>query len=828
MYHTFDADEENILKQKKQEEEADKQTEAETTMGKANPHNATYGAANLSLKHLLAAIESKQDDLSITETELSTLLSDVRKNRSKWASEDKIGQEELYEAAEKVVMQLRGTTEHSTAFLNKVNKRDAPNYFNIIKRPMDLNTVMKKLKGFQYKSKAEFVEDLMLIWNNCLKYNADPNHFLRVHANAMRAKTLQMIPLIPDITVRDRSEVEAEEARLVKEEAESDDDDKDKQQPKAGARMMGPGGKHTAKGRKRKLHHEETPGAGSRASPFPRLESVEASLTPRIATPGPSNELEEDQKYDTAEVDFNDIEGLLYQELFGEKVLSLCLQRSELFEGNHLQVDKPALLLSGSDMARFEEIEADAFKSEEAHQEAKQERKSFNRGFITSIEENDDLLVEYGTGLGLPSVPWELSTHNNDEGLDNTTLESIGESGYVNRTGLAPGILANLQEMQHIRKISFKIGVIRQMQQQAYMHQTQLKPYTPEDIVEPDLDMESRLPNRDKHNEEASRCALRRNIAKISMHTGFEDTELMAIDALTEVAADYMGKLGRSLKMWMESKEPSSTFTLEDIITNVLEEHGIEGVSSLDYYIQNDIERHNQRLVDQKKKLAVFVADLLRPGANEMNDSEFKDGSDQFMTGDFSEELGDDFFGFRELGLDQELGLTSMSVPLHLLQSRFAASSMQNTVDDNHEHITSVPEYPAITRALAEQQIEPIRSFLLKRFEISSATALSDASNGEPSQVILLEGDQLPAKLRNSRPKVPPTGKLPGVKKRHPSKNFYRPPQPLWAKQPSPPLSNMQKNEKQEQNDLGLGQDGLHLGMLGANNGFVNGNGAVY
>lgn len=820
MYHTFDADEDNILKQKKQEE-ADKQMELETAAaGKPIPHNATYGAANLSLKHLLSAIESKQDELAITETELSTLLLDVRKNRSKWASEDKIGQEELYEAAEKVVLQLRGTTEHSTAFLNKVNKRDAPNYFNIIKKPMDLNTVHKKLKGLQYKSKTEFVDDLMLIWNNCLKYNADPNHFLRVHANAMRAKTLQMIPFIPDITIRDRAEVEAEEARQIKEEIESEAEDKEKQQPKAGARMKTQGGKHSSKGRKRKLQNEETPGAtGARASPFPRLESFEPSLTPRNTTPGPNNDLDEDQKFDAAEVDFNDIEALLYQELFGDKVLSVCLQRSEIFKDNRLQADKPALLKSGKEMGRFQEVENDAFKSEEAHQETKQEPRGFNRGFITSMEDNDDILVEYSTGLGLPAVPWELSPFNKSEGLDNAVLETSEESGYVNRTGLAPAYLANLQEMQQIRKICFKIGVIRQMQQQAYLHQAQLKPYAPEDIVEPDLDDESRLPNRDKYNEEASRMALRRNIAKISMHTGFEDTEVMAMDALTEIAADYIGKLGKSMKLWMESSTSSEQISLEDILANVLGENGIDGVESLDNYIPNDIERHHQRLVDQKKKLAVFVSDLLRPTSSEMNDAEFKDGSEQFVSGDFSEELGDDFFGFKELGLDEELGLTSMSVPLHLLQSRFAISNSQNSADADHEHILAVPEYPHISRDAAQHQIEPIRSFLLKRFDVTSATTLSDESDDAPSQVILVEGDQLPAKLRNSRPKVPPTGKLPGVKKKQPSKVFYRPVKPQPQQHAGDPAAQGQSDQPMFGQAAG---NSIHE----SSNGFANGNGS--
>jgi transcriptional activator SPT7 len=44
----------------------------------------------------------------------------------------------------------------------------------------------KKLKTLSYKSKAEFVADLDLIWANCLKYNADVQHPLRRNANSMR------------------------------------------------------------------------------------------------------------------------------------------------------------------------------------------------------------------------------------------------------------------------------------------------------------------------------------------------------------------------------------------------------------------------------------------------------------------------------------------------------------------------------------------------------------------------------------------------------------------------------------------------------------------
>ncbi|XP_067940082.1 bromodomain-containing protein 3-like [Watersipora subatra] len=44
-------------------------------------------------------------------------------------------------------------------------------YFDIIKKPMDLGTVKEKMEGRQYPSHVEFVEDVRLIFMNCYRYN---------------------------------------------------------------------------------------------------------------------------------------------------------------------------------------------------------------------------------------------------------------------------------------------------------------------------------------------------------------------------------------------------------------------------------------------------------------------------------------------------------------------------------------------------------------------------------------------------------------------------------------------------------------------------------
>jgi len=42
----------------------------------------------------------------------------------------------------------------------------------VILNPMDFQTMSKKVKQKQYKSKREFKDDLELIWSNCYTYNA--------------------------------------------------------------------------------------------------------------------------------------------------------------------------------------------------------------------------------------------------------------------------------------------------------------------------------------------------------------------------------------------------------------------------------------------------------------------------------------------------------------------------------------------------------------------------------------------------------------------------------------------------------------------------------
>lgn len=123
-------------------------------------------------------------------------------------------------------------------------------------------------------------------------------------------------------------------------------------------------------------------------------------------------------------------------------------------------------------------------------------------------------------------------------------------------------------------------------------------------------------------------------------------------------------------------------YSIHESILQTLWDNGIE-LESLESYVKEDTDRMTNKLSTLHERMKSHLAELLRPALSTENgpagDREFHDGSEQFVGGDFAEELQEDFFGFKELGLDKEFGL-GVSVPLHLLQNRmYTAHQSQNT-----------------------------------------------------------------------------------------------------------------------------------------------------
>lgn len=285
------------------------------------------------------------------------------------------------------------------------------------------------------------------------------------------------------------------------------------------------------------------------------------------------------------------------------------------------------------------------------------------------------------------------------------------------------------------------------------------------------------------------RAALQRSVGKIFYHAGFEEFQPSALDAVTDVAARFFQNLVCSLGIYRETPKmkvdtPISLpggqtttwaprFTQEEAILHTLHANGVD-IETLDAYVKDDVERLGSKLAGMHDRMRSYYAELLRPAMDNVGADgagAFHDGSEQFVGGDFAEDIGEDFFGFKELGLDREFGLT-FSVPLHLLQNRVhSAYARQDNkyvlsciIERNSANLRSniattgvvmpePPKFEPVTIQTADNQIGLVQGWFLSKLHDGSTQPLT-------------EDDDLPPKQRFPKPRLPPTGKISSPRKR--------------------------------------------------------------
>ena len=217
---------------------------------------------------------------------------------------------------------------------------------------------------------------------------------------------------------------------------------------------------------------------------------------------------------------------------------------------------------------------------------------------------------------------------------------------------------------------------------QEQMYQGQFQKHDPVPFLEQDV--ESHVVSDDGLTIAplVTRAALQRSVGKLLVHAGFEECQPSALDAFTDLAGDYFTKLVHTLNQYSQAPQVpvygsegqltfKEMFTNEEKILHALQENGAD-LDGLDSYVTEDVERAGSRITATHDRMKAFLAESLRPAlvdAGPDGSNAFNDNSEQFVSGDFAEELGEDFFGFKDLGLD-----IGFSVPLHLLQNR-----MRNT-----------------------------------------------------------------------------------------------------------------------------------------------------
>lgn len=63
------------------------------------------------------------------------------------------------------------THKSSWPFLKPVNREDVDDYYEVIKEPIDLETISQRIKSGHYKDVQTFKDDVIRMFTNCRQYN---------------------------------------------------------------------------------------------------------------------------------------------------------------------------------------------------------------------------------------------------------------------------------------------------------------------------------------------------------------------------------------------------------------------------------------------------------------------------------------------------------------------------------------------------------------------------------------------------------------------------------------------------------------------------------
>ncbi|KIK61029.1 hypothetical protein GYMLUDRAFT_586847 [Collybiopsis luxurians FD-317 M1] len=650
------------------------------------------------MNHLLKTLSDSKVK-ALPDVDLKSLLSTVRDGRGR--KDENALSNAFYDSLEGVLADLRTVTldnHDAEAFLKPVLKAEVPTYSDVISNPMDFQTMGKKLKSRSYKSKKEFKDDLDLIWANCIQFNTE-HHGISKAAMRLKAKAEKLLANVTDRRERldphlpnDLSTLGAIKINGINGRAHTRTPSASKT-PTLSTKSSSIA--KAVKIARRSGAFEESPALVRTPEGMVKFREMDQSLQagPSSAVGTRMRELlsEHEDDYDSESASLGDkrkvVNGINDSRAHKRARFATPLPVSdsspnspttasptddELTQLWWTTVQSDAMLPNGLPEIPFpSSIPSHPFlkppipNSKSATAKKKKRRKKLPdsyrpedkpKALLTLMNSNIRTIKRVRhTHARFAALGLAKDTGAGNEDGDNETAataynapgSAAAGSGSGSGLGLGPGAGGDAMDVEEA---------------------------TDDRVDERPWEVPTRggrkLSGIEMGDEYADDCVRWMN-GKVLEHAGFQGTSKATLDVLSGVTSEYLLNVGRSIKFLVDKF--AHTMSPEEIILHTLFESGISEIQDLERYVADDVERYGSRLADIEKKLVGAYREITSVDSVEdegLFDEEEEDETSALALGEFADVLGVDYFGLRELGIADEFGMQSLTIPKRLLKGK--------------------------------------------------------------------------------------------------------------------------------------------------------------
>ncbi|KAI0253661.1 hypothetical protein BJV78DRAFT_1152789 [Lactifluus subvellereus] len=637
----------------------------------------------------------------------------------------------FHDALEDLLHDLRTVTmdnHDADAFIKPVSRSDVPDYYDIITNPMDFQTMLKKVKQKQYKSKKEFKDDLDLIWSNCFTYNATENHPLRLCAIRLRTKAEHLLKYITDRKERADPPVPI-----------------DLSVPTSGrrapshtpSRLNGingythslsllpsrpPSSNDSRTGRRltpaltppRRLRGQtflESPAIVRTAEGMAAILKLEQSLDAVLSAPGPSSNAEalnavlrphmgESDSDADGETESED-EEIAVDGATGDKRKLFVFIRERKVVHLALTISSQKWYLR---LPRASQDQPTTTKRRKKRRPKPAPPRP--RSLLAMMNANISTQRRMRrTHTKFAALSAAAAAANNAGGED-------GEGGDVPTTGPPAGSAGDTEGVDDAETdaVDERPWPVPRPSRKSILV----------GLVDPKSDIGGLA---------AEKCMQWVN-RKILEHVGFQGSSQLALDVLSGITVEYLSNVGRTLRLYLDKY--SNMMTSEEIILHSLFESGVSRIQGLERYITDDVVRHGNRLNELEKKITNVFQEFTSTEAID-DDALFANEDDEeeesaFVMGQFTDDIGEDFLGLRELGIAAELGLSSLTIPKRLLKGKKNAKGPNAAAKSAEPPPPYPPPQPFVSLTVGgvKSQIGLLRGYFEHRLTNAGLDSLPD------------------------------------------------------------------------------------------------------